>query len=154
MALDALVGRLRAELGDEQVLTDRQQLRTYECDGLAHYKVTPAVAVLARTTAHVGSVVRACIDHGVPYVARGSGTGLSGGALPRADGVLVVTSQMRDILEVDAADQRAVVQPGAINLQVTGRRRRTATTTRPTLPASRCVPSVGTWRRTPAGRIA
>ncbi len=77
------------------------------------------MAVLARTTAHVASVVRACIDHGVPYVARGSGTGLSGGALPRADGVLVVTSQMRDILEVDAADQRAVVQPGAINLQVT-----------------------------------
>ncbi len=119
MPLDGLVTRLRAEVGDDQVLTDRQQLRTYECDGLAQYKVTPAVVVLPRTTAQVAAVVRACIDHQVPYVARGSGTGLSGGALPHADGVLVVTAQMRDILAVDTADQRAVVQPGVINLQVT-----------------------------------
>ena len=118
MALDALVSQLQAELG-EQVLTDRQQLRTYECDGLAHYKVTPAVVVLTRTTAQVAAVVRACIEHQVPYVARGSGTGLSGGALPHADGVLVVTSQMRDIIDVSPTDQRAVVQPGVVNLQVT-----------------------------------
>ena len=118
-AIGSLVARLQAEIGAEQVLTDRQQLRTYECDGLAHYKVTPAVVVLPRTTEQVARVVRACIDHEVPYVARGSGTGLSGGALPHADGVLVVTSRMRDILDVDPADQRAVVAPGAINLQVT-----------------------------------
>ena len=118
MTLDALVSQLQAELG-EQVLTDRQQLRTYECDGLAHYKVTPAVVVLTRTTAQVAAVVRAFIEHQVPYVARGSGTGLSGGALPHADGVLVVTSQMRDIIDVSPTDQRAVVQPGVVNLQVT-----------------------------------
>jgi glycolate oxidase len=64
-------------------------------------------------------VVRACVEAGVPYVARGSGTGLSGGALPRADGVLIVTSQMRTILAVAPEDERAVVQPGVINLQVT-----------------------------------
>ncbi|MGH8895019.1 MAG: FAD-binding protein, partial [Actinomycetes bacterium] len=117
--LDALAARLRSELGFAAVITDRQQLRTYECDGLAQYKVTPAIVVLPRTTEQVLAVVRACNDVNVPYVARGSGTGLSGGALPHADGVLVVTSQMRDILEVDAADQRAVVQPGVVNLQVT-----------------------------------
>ncbi len=119
MTLDQLVARLRTEIGPDQVITDRQQLRTYECDGLAHYKVTPAVVVLPHTTDQVASVVRACIDAEVPYVARGSGTGLSGGALPHAEGVLVVTSQMRTILDVDATDQRAVVQPGVINLHVT-----------------------------------
>ncbi|MCY7372341.1 MAG: FAD-binding protein [Spirochaetaceae bacterium] len=118
-SLDDLVVRLRAAVGSDQVITDRQQLRTYECDGLAHYKVTPAVVVLPHSTGQVASVVRACIEAEVPYVARGSGTGLSGGALPHADGVLVVTSQMRTILEVDATDQRAVVQPGVINLHVT-----------------------------------
>ena len=114
-----LAERLRAELGDDAVITDRTRLLTYECDGLAQYKVTPAVVVLPRTTAQVADVVRACIAARVPYVARGSGTGLSGGALPHADGVLVVLSQMRAVVDVDPADQRAVVQPGVINLQVT-----------------------------------
>jgi glycolate oxidase len=118
-AVTALAQRLRSDLGDAAVITDRARLRTYECDGLAHYKVTPAVVVLPQSTAQVADVVRACIDAGVPYVARGSGTGLSGGALPHAEGVLVVTSQMRDIIAVDAGDQRAVVQPGVINLHVT-----------------------------------
>jgi len=117
--IDELAGRLRHELGPGVVVTDRQELRTYECDGLAHYKVIPALAVLARTTAHVTATVRACADAGVPFVARGSGTGLSGGALPHADGVLIVTAGMRTITDVSAADERAVVEPGVINLQVT-----------------------------------
>ena len=117
--LDGLAGKLRAELGDRKVIDDRQELRTYECDGLAHYKVTPALVVLPETTAEVAAVVRACAQAGVPFVARGSGTGLSGGALPHADGVLVVTSRMRRILEIDRDGQRAVVEPGVINLQVT-----------------------------------
>ena len=117
--LDGLAARLRAELGDAAVLTDRTRLRTYECDGLAHYKVVPGLVVLAESTADVAATVRACAEAGVPFVARGSGTGLSGGALPHADGVLVVTSRMRRILEVDRDGQRAVVQPGVINLQVT-----------------------------------
>jgi glycolate oxidase len=117
--LPALAARLRAEIGADAVLTDRQQLRTYECDGLAHYKVTPAIVALPRSTGQVASVVRACVDADVPYVARGSGTGLSGGALPHADGVLVVTSQLRALKELDPANQRAVVDPGFINLAVT-----------------------------------
>jgi glycolate oxidase len=119
MDIRQLASRLRAEIGADAVLTDRQQLRTYECDGLAHYKVVPALVVLPQDTAQVAAVVRACAEAGVPFVARGSGTGLSGGALPHADGVLIVTSQLRDVLEVDAADQRATVEPGVINLQVT-----------------------------------
>ena len=115
----ALAVRLRAALGNDAVIDDHTQLRTYECDGLAQYKVTPALAVLAEDAEGVAEVVRACAEAGVPFVARGSGTGLSGGALPHADGVLIVTSRMRDILEVDRDNQRAVVAPGVINLQVT-----------------------------------
>jgi glycolate oxidase len=116
----AAVGRVaRAVLSADGVIDDPMELRTYECDGLAHYRVTPALVVLPRTTEELAAVVRACSEHRVPFVARGSGTGLSGGALPRADGVLVVTSRMRTIREIRRADQRAVVDPGVINLDLT-----------------------------------
>jgi glycolate oxidase len=114
-----LAARLRTALGTDAVIDDHTRLRTYECDGLAHYKVTPALAVLTEDSQGVAEVVRACAEARVPFVARGSGTGLSGGALPHADGVLIVTSRMREILEIDRDNQRAVVQPGVINLQVT-----------------------------------
>src|SRR3712207_4263962 len=113
----AAVGRVaRAVLPHTGVIQDRIRLRTYECDGLAHYRVTPALVVLPETTGQLAAVVRACAEHRVPFVARGSGTGLSGGALPRAVGVLVVTSKMRAIRETRRDDQRAVVDPGVINL--------------------------------------
>ncbi|MDQ3096157.1 MAG: FAD-binding protein, partial [Actinomycetota bacterium] len=117
--LHRLAERLGAQIGHANVLTDRQQLRTYECDGLAVYRVTPALVALPDTVDQVAATVRACVEARVPYVARGSGTGLSGGALPHADGVLIVTSKLRRILEVDPANQRAVVEPGVINLDVT-----------------------------------
>jgi len=118
-AIDALAAQLVDVLGPGRVVTDRQELRTYECDGLAHYKVIPGLVVLASCTEDVAATVQACGAAGVPFVARGSGTGLSGGALPHADGVLIVTSQMRRILEIAPQDERAVVEPGVINLQVT-----------------------------------
>ncbi len=118
-ALPGLAARLRDLLGDAHVITDRQQLRTYECDGLAHYKVTPAIVALPADAAHTAAVVKECAEAGVPFVARGSGTGLSGGALPHADGVLIVTSQMRRMVEIAPDDERAVVEPGVVNLQVT-----------------------------------
>ncbi|MGX6607924.1 FAD-linked oxidase C-terminal domain-containing protein [Micromonosporaceae bacterium Da 78-11] len=117
--IQGLAARLRGELGADRVITDRQVLRTYECDGLAHYKVVPALVVLPHTAEQVAATVRACAAAGVPFVARGSGTGLSGGALPHADGVLIVTAQMRRVIAVAPADERAVVEPGVINLQVT-----------------------------------
>jgi glycolate oxidase len=76
------------------------------------------VAVLAESAADVGRAVRTCVRHGVPFVARGSGTGLSGGALPRTDGVLIVMSRMREIRQLRPDDQRAVVDPGVINLDL------------------------------------
>ncbi|GAB2745232.1 FAD-linked oxidase C-terminal domain-containing protein [Salinifilum aidingensis] len=113
------VRRFRALLPERAIITDPQQLRTYECDGLASYRATPAVVVLPETAEEVRAVVRTCHEHGLPFVARGSGTGLSGGALPHSSGVLVVTSRMRRILDIDVANERAVVEPGVINLDVT-----------------------------------
>jgi glycolate oxidase len=118
-ALAEVERRVREVVPEEGVVTDRARLRTYECDGLAHYKVTPALVVVPETAEQLAAVVAACAQRGVPFVARGSGTGLSGGALPRADGVLVVTSRLRRVVEVRREDQRAVVEPGVINLEVT-----------------------------------
>lgn len=117
--LERAAAVLARDLGVEQVITDRQQLRTYECDGLAQYKVVPGLVVLARNSADVLVAVATCARLRIPFVARGSGTGLSGGALPSAEGVLIVTSQMRRIQEIDIANERAVVDPGVINLALT-----------------------------------
>ncbi len=115
----ALIARMQAALGPQAVISEHHQLRTYECDGLAAYRVTPSLVVLPETAEQVQAAVRICHQAGVPFVARGSGTGLSGGALPVADGVLVVLARMRRILEIDLANQRAVVEPGVINLWLT-----------------------------------
>ncbi len=115
---DTLARRLREIASADSVITDPAELRTYECDGLTYHRATPAIVVLPETAEQIAAIVRACAADGVPYVARGSGTGLSAGALPRSDGVLIVTSRMRRILEVDPANQRAVVEPGVINLDV------------------------------------
>ncbi|TNY35026.1 FAD-linked oxidase C-terminal domain-containing protein [Thermomonospora catenispora] len=119
MGLAALARRFAEAIGDEWVITDPVRLRTYECDGLTHHRATPGLVVLPDTAEQIAMVVRECAAAGVPYVARGSGTGLSGGALPRTDGVLIVTSRMRRILRIDPDDQRAVVEPGVINLELT-----------------------------------
>lgn len=118
-ALGPLTAALRASLPAGSVITDPVRLRTYECDGLTYHRATPAVVVLPETAEQVAEVVRLCHGAGVPFVARGSGTGLSGGALPREDGVLIVTSRMRRILEIDLPDRRAVVEPGVTNLAIT-----------------------------------
>src|SRR5205085_5564095 len=94
------------------------QLRTYESDGLLQYQVTPGVVVLPGTVAEVRGVVRACWAAGVPWVARGAGSGLSGGALPVEQGVLIALTRMRAVLEVDLRNQRIVVQPGVTNTEV------------------------------------
>jgi glycolate oxidase len=100
------------------VISEREQLRSYECDGLMNYRVIPELVVLPETAEHVQSVVKALLRGGIPFVARGSGTGLSGGALPVESGVLIVLSRLRKILEVDIPNQRVVVEPGVINIWV------------------------------------
>src|SRR5213592_1107164 len=113
-----LVERLRATCGAQHVLTDHHALRTYESDGLLQYAAVPRAAVLPANGAEVAAVVRACHAAGVPWVARGSGSGLSGGALPVAGGVLVILSRLRRILEVDLDNQRVVCEPGVTNLAI------------------------------------
>src|SRR5215471_5158308 len=117
-ALADLTVRLAKVCGHDAVITDPMELRTYECDGLTAHRCSPGLVVLARTEAQCAAAVRACAEAGVPFVARGSGTGLSGGALPRADGVLIVTARMRAIIEIDPASRRAIVEPGVTNLAV------------------------------------
>jgi glycolate oxidase len=114
-ALQQLIARLRSELGNSAVITDPATLRTYECDGLTNFRATPGVVVLPRDAYEVRDVVRACRDFSVPFVARGSGTGLSGGSMPSTEGVLIVTSRLNKILEVDAANRRAILEPGVFN---------------------------------------
>ena len=114
----ALVARLRAIVGDEHVYTQPDQLRTYESDGLLQYAVTPGAVVLPGSGEEVREVVLACHEAGVPWVARGAGSGLSGGALPVSEGVLIGLSRLRRILEVDLDNQRVVVEPGVTNVAV------------------------------------
>ena len=114
-----LAAELRRVLGDRNVITEPEQLRVYDCDGLTGWRAMPAVVVLPASTEEVQAVVRICAREGLPFVARGAGTGLSGGALPVADGVVISLARMHSILEVDLASQRVVVQPGVANLDVT-----------------------------------
>src|SRR3954449_12281205 len=107
-----LLDELREIVGGGHLLTDPVELRTYDCDGLTGWRATPFAVVLPGTTREVQEVVRACGRHGVPFVARGAGTGLSGGALPVADGVVISVARLNRILEVDTAGQRVVVEPG------------------------------------------
>lgn len=114
-----LAHEFEAIVGKNGVVRRREELLVYECDGLTSYRERPAIVVLPRTTEEVAAVVRVCDRASVPFVARGSGTGLSGGALPIQNCVLIVTSMMRKILDVDFDNQRVVVQPGVINSWVT-----------------------------------
>jgi len=82
--LEQLTATARDLLPADAVITDPARLRTYECDGLAHYRVTPGLVVIPGDAQQLAAIVRRCAELGVPYVARGSGTGLSGGALPHA----------------------------------------------------------------------
>src|SRR5207302_1022033 len=114
----SLQGQLESICGAGNVVTHPHALATYRSDALEHYRQIPRMAVLPGTGEEVRAVVRACFEAGVPWVARGAGTGLSGGALPVADGVLIVLARLRRIISVDLADARVVVEPGVSNLAV------------------------------------
>ena len=101
------------------LITETSQLQTYECDGLTNFRTVPGAVVLPRTAEQVQAVVRICARHSIPFVARGSGTGLSGGALPAEGGIVISFARMNRILEIDIPNQRVVVEPGVINSHVT-----------------------------------
>jgi glycolate oxidase len=113
-----LIRTIESILGTEGVVSEREQLRSYECDGLMNYRVIPDLVVLPETAEQVQQVVKVCYEEGIPFVARGAGTGLSGGALPVESGVLIVLSRMHRILEVDIPNQHMVVEPGVVNIWV------------------------------------
>jgi glycolate oxidase len=136
-----LVAELQGICGSEHVITHPHALATYRSDGLAHYRQTPLAAVLPATADQVRDVVGACFEAGVPWVARGAGTGLSGGALPIAEGVLIVLARMRRILSVELDDSRVVVEPGVTNLAIS--RAVAPTHFYPPDPSSQIVCSIG-----------
>src|SRR6202008_1059844 len=99
----------------------KEELRTYECDGLTNFRMGPTAVVLPSDARQVQQVVAACHQQCIPFVARGSGTGLSGGALPVEGGVVISLARMNRILEVDFPNARVVVEPGVLNAEVTQR---------------------------------
>ncbi|MGH0037755.1 MAG: FAD-binding oxidoreductase [Myxococcota bacterium] len=113
--MDLPVSELRAIVGADACLVRDDELFVYECDALTLGPVKPGAVVLPASTEEVARVVRACRDAGVPFVPRGAGTGLSGGAQPVDGAVVIECSRMNAILEVDAGNRRAVVQPGVVN---------------------------------------
>jgi glycolate oxidase len=109
---------LAAELPAGGLLSDAEALHPYECDGLAAYRQLPLAVALPETESQVLAVLRLCREYRVPLVPRGAGTGLSGGALPQANGVLLVLAKLRQIIHLDPLARTATVQPGVRNLAI------------------------------------
>ncbi|MGA3222466.1 MAG: FAD-linked oxidase C-terminal domain-containing protein [Acidobacteriaceae bacterium] len=117
----AVLAELRDAVDADGLIIERNQLQTYECDGLAVLRSLPAAVVLPRSTGQLEAVVRICARHRIPFVGRGAGTGLSGGALPDDRGIVISFARMTRILDVDVPNQRVTVEPGVINAHVTQR---------------------------------
>lgn len=115
---EGLIAALRVAAPELNILHEEERLRPYECDGLAMYRTRPLLVVLPERVDQVAAVLRVCNERGVPVVARGAGTGLSGGALPLEKGVLLVMARFKKILEVNPAGRYARVQPGVRNLAI------------------------------------
>ncbi len=113
-----LVDELRSIVGHEACLSRPEELFVYECDGLTLDPARPSAVVLPRSTCEVVQVVKACRRHATPFVPRGAGTGLSGGAHAKSGAVVIETSRMNRILEVDVENRIARVQPGLVNLHL------------------------------------
>lgn len=116
-----VLAELEAAVGNGGLIVEPSQLQTYECDGLTAIRTVPSAVVLPLSTAQVQAVVRVCARHEIPFVARGAGTGLSGGAMPARGGIVISFARMTQILNVDLPNQRMTVQPGVINNHLTAR---------------------------------
>jgi glycolate oxidase len=117
----AVLAGFQAIVGVNGMIVERNQLQTYECDGLTALRTVPAAVLLPRSRDDVQGIIRICAQHRIPFVARGAGTGLSGGALPAASGIVISFARMNRILSVDIPNQRITVEPGVINTHVTER---------------------------------
>ena len=114
----AILARLRGILPPHLLLVEEEELRPYECDGLTAYRALPLFVVLPETEVQVAAILRACHELAVPVVPRGAATGLSGGAMPHEDGVVMSLARFKKILRIDPQSRTAVVQPGVRNLAV------------------------------------
>ena len=112
-----LIAGLKSIVGERSVLWREYDLMLYEYDGSID-KACPSAVIMPSNSQQVSEIVKLCNRHGVPFTARGAGTGLSGGCLPEHDSALLVFSKMNRILEVDVANMRAVVEPGVVNLHL------------------------------------
>ena len=115
---DLVLSALRAVLPAHAVLSSSENTTPYECDGLTAYRQRPMCVVLPETYTHIQDVLRTCRRLGVPVVARGAGTGLSGGAMPHAQGVTLSLAKFNKILKMDVHSRTAVVQCGVRNLAI------------------------------------
>ena len=118
MSENPIIPLLLAQLPAKCVLSHPEELRPYECDGLSAYRQLPLAVVIPETQEQLRTVLRLCSEHSIPVVARGSGTGLSGGALPIADGVLLSLAKFNRIIAIDSHNRTARVQPGVTNLSI------------------------------------
>ena len=116
---DAVLQRVASLLRPGRLLQRPEQLAAYESDGLTAYKESPLAVAMPETAEEVIALVRLCRDQGLPFVARGSGTSLSGGSLPVGGGLVIALNRLNRILSLDPETRTAVVQPGVINIQVT-----------------------------------
>lgn len=114
-----IIAALKGLVPPDNVITDEDALRVYECDGLSAYRQLPMVVALPETTAQVAEILKYCKAEGIKVVPRGSGTSLSGGALPLADAVILGLAKFNRILEIDFDNRCVVAQPGVTNLGIT-----------------------------------
>lgn len=118
MQIDELLHALAARFPEKRLLQKSPQLAPYESDALTAFRSRPAAVVLAETQEEVIETVRLCHQYGVPFVARGSGTSLSGGSLPIQNGIVIALNRLNRILHLDPQARVAVVEPGVVNLDV------------------------------------
>jgi glycolate oxidase len=119
MLKPVIIAALQGLVGTANLLTKPEEKLVYECDGLTMFKAMPEVVVFPTSTSQVAEVVRLADREQIPFVARGGGTGLSGGALAVDGGMMIALTKLNRILEIDLDNQRAVVQPGVVNLWIT-----------------------------------
>ena len=113
--MDDLIRKLKQFIDADAILSERDELLVYECDGLPQHKALPRAVVFPESTEQVSKIVRVLCDARIPFTARGAGTGVSGGALAVGSGVVIELARMRKILNIDPENQTAVVQTGLIN---------------------------------------
>ena len=105
-------------VGKENLLMEKEDRLTYSYDAAVLDPQLPAAAVMPGSSEELGRVIRLCAEHRVPITVRGSGTNLSGGTIPESDGIILLTTRLNQIIEINEADMYAVVQPGVVTAKL------------------------------------